>query len=150
MFLQYCNTLYFTLSTEGCWTTYHGRGLPYLQCVNMARSLSNPNSLLQLPKYCFWYNTSDINLVGFYSFRRGSGSWFITSLCQMLQMYSTELDLMSLITKVNYQVAVQFESNTPSRPMMHKRHVVPWTASMLTKEVWFKPKDNDDRRVVFV
>ncbi len=98
----------------------------------------------------FWIVTICFDFLGFYSFRRGTGSWFITALCQMLQMYSTEMDLLSLLTKVNHQVAYQFESNRPSVPMMHRRHVVPWVASMLTKEVWFRQKDDDDRRVVFV
>lgn len=79
---------------------------------------------------------------GFYSWRNSSnGSWFIQSLCQILNEYGATLELMKLLTYVNRRVAYYYESNTNDQVMNGKRQV-PSIVSMLTKEVYFKSKSS--------
>jgi len=89
---------------------------------------------------------------GFYSFRRASGSWFVTCLCGVLQTQHRKLDLLSMLTLVNHQMAYEFSSNTPGRENRHthRRRIVPWICSMLTKDVRFHAKTKEDERITFV
>ncbi len=91
---------------------------------------------------------------GFFSFRRGTGSWFMTSLCNVLQTCHKQIDLMSMLTRVNHQVAFEYESNTPGRSLdkrrTHRRRIVPWICSMLTKDLYFRPKTAQNERITFV
>ena len=91
-----------------------------------------------------------MSLSGFYSFRRGIGSWFVISLCNVLQTCHKDTDLQTMLTKVNHQVACEFSVNTPRDLRTHGRHIVPWIASMLTKDLFFRPKTDEGKRIEFV
>lgn len=81
-------------------------------------------------------------IAGHYSWRNsGNGSWFIQSLCQEFNENGRQKELMKLLTAVNRRVAYNFESNTNDKEMSGKRQI-PCIVSMLTKEVYFKPKLN--------
>ncbi|XP_010740777.3 caspase-3-like [Larimichthys crocea] len=74
---------------------------------------------------------------GYYSWRNTScGSWFMQSLCEMLQRYRKELELMQIMTRVNRKVAMQFESNS-SLPGFSGKKQIPCIVSMLTKDFYF-------------
>ncbi|TSN95700.1 Caspase-3 [Bagarius yarrelli] len=76
---------------------------------------------------------------GYYSWRNTmTGSWFMQSLCEMLSKYSRELELMQILTRVNYKVALDFESASNS-PDFHARKQIPCIVSLLTKEMYFTP-----------
>ncbi|KAF3693555.1 Caspase-3 [Channa argus] len=73
---------------------------------------------------------------GYYSWRNTfNGSWFIQSLCQILEMYKGKLDLMQIMTRVNHRVALQFESSS-TLPGFSGKKQIPCIISMLTKDVY--------------
>lgn len=79
-------------------------------------------------------------IAGYYSWRNSAnGSWFIQSLCNVLNENGRNLEIMQLLTAVNRKVAYYFESNT-NEPHMHGKKQIPCIVSMLTKELYFKPK----------
>ncbi|XP_058240332.1 caspase-3a isoform X2 [Hemibagrus wyckioides] len=74
---------------------------------------------------------------GYYSWRNTmTGSWFMQSLCEMLTKYGLELELMQVLTRVNYKVALDFESAS-NMPGFHAKKQIPCIVSMLTKEMYF-------------
>uniref|UniRef100_A0A8C9SFG8 Caspase-3 n=2 Tax=Scleropages formosus TaxID=113540 RepID=A0A8C9SFG8_SCLFO len=74
---------------------------------------------------------------GYYSWRNTMcGSWFIQSLCDMLSKHSFQLELMQILTRVNYKVALDFESSS-NMPGFHAKKQIPCIVSMLTKEMYF-------------
>ncbi|KAL4640536.1 caspase-3 [Arapaima gigas] len=74
---------------------------------------------------------------GYYSWRNTAcGSWFIQSLCEMLSKYSQHLELMQIMTRVNYRVALDFESSS-NLPGFDAKKQIPCIVSMLTKEMYF-------------
>ncbi|XP_078480001.1 caspase-3-like [Lampetra planeri] len=74
---------------------------------------------------------------GYYSWRNTqNGSWFMQSLCEMLQRYSGELELMQIMTRVNHSVALHFESAS-NLPGYSGKKQIPCIVSMLTKEFYF-------------
>ena len=77
---------------------------------------------------------------GYYSWRNcRNGSWFIQSLCYILEQYGSELEIHQIMTKVNYHVAYEYESKSNDY-RMNRMKQVPYVASMLTKELKFSPK----------
>lgn len=82
---------------------------------------------------------------GYYSWRnRDRGSWFIQALCEELHYSAKEMDILSLLTLVNRNVALNFESNTLKHVSNHKK-VVPCFSSMLTRRLMFTTKaDNSN------
>jgi hypothetical protein len=86
--------------------------------------------------YLIGYST----ISGYFSWRNSAnGSWFIQSLCAVLNESGKKLEIMQLLTQVNRRVAYHFESNT-NEPSMHGKKQIPCIVSMLTKELYFKPK----------
>lgn len=86
----------------------------------------------------FLYGYSTV--YGHYSWRNSvQGSWFIQELCRVFDQYGSELEIMQLLTIVNRRVAYYHESNASDKTMSGKRQV-PCIVSMLTKELYFKPK----------
>lgn len=84
-------------------------------------------------------------IAGYYSWRNSTnGSWFIQSLCHVLNEHGRQKELMQLLTAVNRRVAYYYESNTNDPEMSGKRQI-PCIVSMLTKEVYFKPKSLQTR-----
>ncbi|XP_077466182.1 caspase-3-like [Stigmatopora argus] len=74
---------------------------------------------------------------GYYSWRnRQNGSWFIQALCEMLQRFKGELELMQIMTRVNHKVATHFESYSTESGFTGKKQI-PYISSMLTKELYF-------------
>ncbi|XP_052770377.1 caspase-3-like isoform X2 [Mya arenaria] len=79
---------------------------------------------------------------GFYSWRNSTnGSWYIQGLVHVLDQYGTTLEVQKLLTKLNKIVAYQdkFMSNT-NDPSMHGKKQIPSFTSMLTKDLYFLPK----------
>ena len=71
---------------------------------------------------------------GFESFRRtNSGSYYIQTLCQILDTYGTKYDLISNLTLVSSVVAEEFEMGDGKKQM-------PCIEFTLTKLVFFQPK----------
>ena len=78
---------------------------------------------------------------GHYSWRNSiSGSWFIQSLCYILEQCGSELEIHQIMTKVNYHVAYNYESKSNDY-QKNRMKQVPYVASMLTKELKFSPKE---------
>ncbi|XP_034399623.1 caspase-3-like [Cyclopterus lumpus] len=74
---------------------------------------------------------------GYYSWRNTqNGSWFMQSLCEMLQRFAGELELMQIMTRVNRKVALHFES-TSNLPGYSGKKQIPCIVSMLTKDFYF-------------
>lgn len=74
---------------------------------------------------------------GYYAWRNvANGSWFISSLCEMLLKYGKQLEIMQIMTRVNHKVALDFKScsNLPGFDGMKQ---IPCIVSMLTKELRF-------------
>ncbi|XP_069796191.1 caspase-3-like [Narcine bancroftii] len=93
-------------------------------------------SLQKIPveaDFLYAYSTAP----GYYSWRNTSnGSWFIQSLCHVLDKYGKKLELMQLLTRVNHKVALEFESDASEVQFCAKKQI-PCIISMLTKEFYF-------------
>ncbi|KAL3312905.1 Caspase-7 [Cichlidogyrus casuarinus] len=77
---------------------------------------------------------------GYYAFRNSvNGSWFIQALSSCLSKFGRSLDMMSILTRVNHQVAYEFESNA-STPEYSGKKQMPSIVSTLTKDLFFSPK----------
>ncbi|KAG1934598.1 caspase-3b [Pimephales promelas] len=74
---------------------------------------------------------------GYYAWRNvAQGSWFISSLCEMLTKYSKQLEIMQIMTRVNHKVALDFESSC-NTPGFGGKKQIPCIVSMLTKDLYF-------------
>ncbi|XP_075412948.1 caspase-3 [Tenrec ecaudatus] len=74
---------------------------------------------------------------GYYSWRNSKdGSWFIQSLCAVLQQCAHKLELMHILTRVNRKVATEFESYSLDSTF-HAKKQIPCIMSMLTKDLYF-------------
>ncbi|CAH2300755.1 caspase-6 isoform X1 [Pelobates cultripes] len=79
---------------------------------------------------------------GYYSHRETLfGSWYVQDLCEILKTYGTTLELTELLTLVNRKVSLRSVENCLDRNAIGKKQV-PCFASMLTKKLYFKPKQN--------
>ncbi|XP_048248459.1 caspase-3-like [Haliotis rufescens] len=79
---------------------------------------------------------------GFYAWRRDTGAWFTQSLRTILTPYNaTYWSLTTLLTHVNKRVAVWYESSYPGDTSMNEKKQVPCITHMLTKDVYFRPKN---------
>jgi len=96
-----------------------------------------------LRKY-FWY------FVEFFSFRNvDDGSWFIQSLCRVLDLaannearQSEGADLLRLLTAVNRKVAYEYQSNTKNEALNQMKEM-PNFMSTLTKTFQLRVKAKD-------
>ena len=52
------------------------------------------------------------------------------------------MDLMRLLTRINRDVAYEFQSSSKRPEISHKK-MMPWISSRLTKDVVFRPKARD-------
>lgn len=74
---------------------------------------------------------------GYYSWRNpGRGSWFVQALCNVLNEFGKQLEIMQILTRVNYMVATSFESWSED-PNFTEKKQIPCVVSMLTKELYF-------------
>lgn len=83
--------------------------------------------------FLFAYST----VSGYYSWRNpGCGSWFVQALCATLNEHGKSLDLLQILTRVNYKVARNFMSQC-NDPQFHEKKQIPCVVSMLTKDLYF-------------
>ncbi|KAM4031420.1 LOW QUALITY PROTEIN: caspase-7 [Anomaloglossus baeobatrachus] len=83
--------------------------------------------------FLFAYST----VPGYYSWRNpGRGSWFVQALCSVLNEHGKQLEIMQILTRVNYLVATNFESWSDD-PRYSEKKQIPCVVSMLTKELYF-------------
>ncbi|XP_018421168.1 PREDICTED: caspase-3-like [Nanorana parkeri] len=103
------------------------RGTQYDTGVTLYSS-SGVTSSCKIPKeadFLCHYSTP----AGYFAFRnRNNGSWFIQSLCEMLEKYWKEYELLNILTRVNQKVALEFESNGKKE--------MPCIVSKLTKDLY--------------
>lgn len=82
-------------------------------------------------------NASHAGFSGYYSWRNpGRGSWFVQALCNVLSEFGKQLEIMQILTRVNYMVATSFESWSED-PRFSEKKQIPCVVSMLTKELYF-------------
>ncbi|KAF5896512.1 caspase-7 [Clarias magur] len=83
--------------------------------------------------FLFAYST----VPGYYSWRNpGRGSWFVQALCNILSEFGKQLEILQILTRVNYMVATNFESWSDN-PRYSEKKQIPCVVSMLTKELYF-------------
>nr|XP_056705838.1 caspase-7 [Euleptes europaea] len=83
--------------------------------------------------FLFAYST----VPGYFSWRNpGKGSWFVQSLCSVLSKHAKQLEILQILTMVNYKVATSYESQSDD-PRFSEKKQVPCVVSMLTKELYF-------------
>lgn len=103
------------------------------------RDSTDTVSYFKIPTYADFmiaYST----LPGFYSFRNTEkGSWFIRSLCETLEQYHMQIDLLGMMTIVSQRVAYDYTSLASDPAFSHKKQV-PCLTSMLTRRVFLYPK----------
>ncbi|XP_044539508.1 caspase-7-like, partial [Gracilinanus agilis] len=97
---------------------------------------TNANPGCKIPveaDFLFAYST----VPGYYSWRNpGKGSWFVQALCSVLNEFGKSLEIMQILTRVNYRVAMDFESQSDN-PCFNEKKQIPCMVSMLTKELYF-------------
>lgn len=102
-------------------------------------AMAEENKIYRIPTEadCLYaYST----VAGYFSWRNSTkGSWFVQALCSQLKQHGKEKDLIWILTRVNREVAYEFQSNA-SKEFMNKKKQVPSIVSMLTKDVIFTPK----------
>ncbi|KAM3938223.1 caspase-3-like [Leptodactylus fuscus] len=100
----------FGIETDGPSDSIQSSAPQILQEEDMLYVYSTP------PGYFAWRNSVD-------------GSWFIQSLCKMLQEHGNRLELMQILIRVNHMVAMDYESSNGGKE-------IPCIVSMLTKELY--------------
>lgn len=77
---------------------------------------------------------------GYYAFRNtATGTWYIQSLCELLNKYGNTVEFTDLLTLVNRKVSMMNASNVRVLELSGKKQI-PCFTSMLTKELYFHPK----------
>lgn len=75
---------------------------------------------------------------GFCSWRSArTGSWFIRILCDELNAHGRQCDLLTILTRVNLRVALEFESTNAENPDIERYKQIPCIFSTLTREINF-------------
>ncbi|XP_078499976.1 caspase-7-like [Lissotriton helveticus] len=75
---------------------------------------------------------------GYYAWRNEQhGSWFIQSLSKVLTEHGRQLEIMQILTRVNFMVATGYESEQAD-PYYNNKKQMPCITSMLTKELYFQ------------
>lgn len=98
---------------------------------------SNMYKIPTMADFLIAYSTAE----GFYSWRNPqSGTWFIQSLCEVLDEEGAKLDLSTLLLKVSRKVALDYESFNDLCPWQHQQKQVPQIISTLIRHCYFKPK----------
>lgn len=90
--------------------------------------------LITEPDFLIAYST----VPGFYAWRNPRrGSWFIQTLCDELNEYWKEEDLLTILTFVNQRVAYDFESSVVDDPKSNEKKQMPCFTFTLTKLLHF-------------
>ncbi|XP_073498807.1 caspase-3-like isoform X2 [Phyllobates terribilis] len=100
----------FGTKTDGISDTVHSLSPQILREEDMLYAYSTP------PGYFAWRNSVN-------------GSWFIQSLCKLLQEHGNRMELMQILTRTNHMVALDYESSSGGKE-------IPCIVSMLTKELY--------------
>ncbi|XP_046587826.1 caspase-1-like isoform X2 [Neodiprion lecontei] len=78
---------------------------------------------------------------GFFSWRNPEeGTWYIQCLCSVLDQFAETTDLMRMLTITARKVATEFQSYDDMNLQKNEQKQVPSTTSMLTRDLYFKPK----------
>ncbi|XP_034542957.1 caspase-6-like [Notolabrus celidotus] len=78
---------------------------------------------------------------GYFSFRNVlEGSWYIQDLCKTLGEYGDSLEFTDLLTMVNRRVSMRSVEKCTDPAAIEKKQV-PCFSSMLTKQLYFRPKE---------
>ena len=82
---------------------------------------------------------------GYKAFGKEEVSWFIQKLCQVLTKQHRKQDLESMLIEVKHRLATEHITKMPKKEggRFDKKRSVPWVASMLTKQVWFYPPEEN-------
>ncbi|KAK2587623.1 hypothetical protein KPH14_003748 [Odynerus spinipes] len=81
---------------------------------------------------------------GHYSFRDIlSGSWFIKEVYNVLDAYGRKYDLLTLLTFVAQQIALNYVSNT-LHPETHDKKQVPSIVNTLVRRLYFFPEEAEE------
>jgi len=76
----------------------------------------------------------------YFSWRnRNNGSWFIQALSSVLAKHWQDMDLLTILTRMNKKMGFEYESCT-DKEFMNGKKQIPCITSMLTKEIRFKPE----------
>lgn len=77
---------------------------------------------------------------GYFAWRNSTrGSWFVQALFDVFRENWKRMDVLSMMTRVSRKVAYDFESNA-SKEFMNRKKQIPCITSMLTRDVFFTPK----------
>ncbi|KAK7003289.1 caspase-7 [Biomphalaria glabrata] len=88
---------------------------------------------------------------GYYSWRRAEGTWFIQSLCKVLNRREIrQMSLIKALVQVSNLVAVYYESNVPKDDLMHKKKEMPVIQSMLVKDAIFSKKKKKGKEMLLI
>ncbi|XP_040068353.1 caspase-1 isoform X1 [Ixodes scapularis] len=99
-----------------------------------------PTQVFRIPTHADFL-TCFSTVPGFYSWRNTTqGSWFVQSLCKVLQQRARNTDLLSMMTVVCRQVVLYYESSVPGDTVMDRKKQVPSIVSTLTRLVYFRQK----------
>ncbi|CAH1792905.1 unnamed protein product [Owenia fusiformis] len=106
---------------------------------------TNTNTTYRIPAEADFLMAYSV-VPGYFAWRNSrEGSWFIQALCIELEEHGEDpdFDILKIMTRVNRRVAFDFQSNNPRIPAMNQMKQIPSIVSMLTKELYFTPKDDD-------
>ncbi|OXU28435.1 hypothetical protein TSAR_003352 [Trichomalopsis sarcophagae] len=79
---------------------------------------------------------------GFYSWRNPTeGSWYVQSLCDVLDKYAATRDLVNMLTITNRNVVENFESYNNDMPLLHNKKQMSSFTSNLMRDIYFTPKN---------
>ncbi|XP_013411651.1 caspase-3 [Lingula anatina] len=77
---------------------------------------------------------------GFFAFRKKKGSWFIQSLCSVIEKYGSTMGFQHMLTRTAHVMATEYESYNPNKEHLSGKKSVCSVVSKLHKEVYFRPK----------
>ncbi|XP_058800569.1 caspase-1-like isoform X2 [Phymastichus coffea] len=78
---------------------------------------------------------------GFYSWRDPlMGTWYVQSLCDILDQYAATTDLVKMLTMTARKVAIHYASCHEYDPTLNDQKQVPTVTSMLIRDLYFTPK----------
>ncbi|KAG8252611.1 Caspase-7 [Homalodisca vitripennis] len=111
-----------------------------VQLVRRSQVDSDSGQTYKIPAmadFLIAYSTAE----GFYSWRNPQkGTWFIQSLCDVLEQEANSHDLYTLLLMVAQKVALDYESFSDLYPWQHQQKQVPQTVSTLIRKFFFKKK----------
>ncbi|CAL7952149.1 unnamed protein product [Xylocopa violacea] len=87
--------------------------------------------------FLFGYSTVD----GFYSFRdKKQGTWYIQTLCNVIDEFWTNTDLLRMLTITSRRVGFEYTSEHKNEIMNNKKQM-PTVTTTLTRDLYFTPKN---------